>query len=148
MARSLKQLPQTPWYKDGLSFKCTECGQCCTGSPGYTWVSEEEITRMAHYLKISIEEFSRRYLRRIGNRLSLRENPHNFDCVFLAGKKCTVYPVRPTQCQTFPWWPKNLEDPQAWQHAASFCEGITTEAPLVPLDTIEEQRKRQEDNLA
>ena len=32
-----------PWYAEGLRFKCTECGQCCTGAPGYVWVNEEEV---------------------------------------------------------------------------------------------------------
>ena len=31
------------WYADGLKFSCTGCGNCCTGSAGFTWVSEDEI---------------------------------------------------------------------------------------------------------
>lgn len=144
----LKQLPPDPWYKEGLAFKCTGCGQCCTGAPGYIWVSEEEVIRIAQHLKMTVEAFSRRYLRRVGNRLSLREHSKTFDCVFLEGKKCTVYPVRPTQCQTFPWWPENLESPEAWQETAGRCEGINPEAPCVSLETIEEERLRQEGNFA
>lgn len=32
-----------PWYAPGLSFTCTQCGNCCTGEPGVVWVSDEEI---------------------------------------------------------------------------------------------------------
>ena len=27
------------WYRDGLRFECTRCGACCTGAPGYVWVT-------------------------------------------------------------------------------------------------------------
>ena len=36
-----------PWYADGLRFECSQCGDCCTGEPGYVWVDEAEITAMA-----------------------------------------------------------------------------------------------------
>ena len=36
-----------PWYADGLSFTCTQCGNCCTGGPGYVWISDMEIDRLA-----------------------------------------------------------------------------------------------------
>lgn len=134
----------TPWYSQGLRFECTGCGQCCTGAPGYTWVNEQEIRDIAQHLNISIEEFSRRYLRRVKGRLSLLELPKSYDCIFLKDKKCQIYPVRPTQCRTYPWWPQNLKSEKEWKEAARFCEGIRPEAPLVELDTIEQQRIIQE----
>ena len=36
-----------PWYSDGLKFDCTGCGDCCTGDPGYVWVSRAEIEALA-----------------------------------------------------------------------------------------------------
>ena len=30
-AKSKNRPTQEPWYKDGLRFKCTGCGDCCTG---------------------------------------------------------------------------------------------------------------------
>lgn len=137
----------TVWYSEGLSFSCTGCGGCCTGAPGYTWVSESEIVQMAQYVKMSPQEFGRRYLRRVGNRFSLTETRPNYDCVFLEGKRCTVYPVRPTQCRTFPYWPENLQTPESWTETARRCEGIHPEAPTVPLSEIETylQEQRQAD---
>ena len=35
------------WYRDGLQFECTQCGNCCTGDPGYVWVTPEEIKAIA-----------------------------------------------------------------------------------------------------
>ncbi|WP_068470114.1 YkgJ family cysteine cluster protein [Candidatus Protochlamydia phocaeensis] len=133
-----------PWYRKGLSFKCTGCGQCCTGAPGYIWVSEQEIEQIAAFLQISLHEFSQRYLRRVKGKWSLLELPKTYDCVFLKDKKCQIYPVRPTQCRTYPWWPQNLKSEKDWQEAAKICEGICLDAPLVAFEAIEEQRAIQE----
>jgi hypothetical protein len=40
-------MDEHPWYKDGLRFTCTGCGDCCTGAPGYVWVNKEEIEALA-----------------------------------------------------------------------------------------------------
>ncbi len=126
------------WYKDGLRFKCTGCGQCCTGSPGYVWITPNEAQAMADHLKISLDEFLRKYTRRIGNRVSLKEHSKTYDCVFLQGKKCTLYDVRPKQCRTFPWWPENLSSPESWKETAMRCEGVNhPDAPLISLGDIE-----------
>lgn len=127
------------WYKDGLRFECTGCGQCCTGSPGYTWVNEKEIIEIAQFLKLSIDEFSKKYLRIVGDKIALLELQQTFDCVFLKDKKCQIYSVRPTQCKTFPWWQKNLKTIEDWKNAARYCEGIRPDAPLVPHSVIQQQ---------
>ncbi len=126
-----------PWFKEGLRFQCTGCGKCCTGSPGYVWVSEEEIVEIAAYLNISVDAFAKRYLRKIDGAYSLKEDVHTFDCVFLAGTKCKIYPVRPKQCKTFPWWVQNLESKEDWELAAKRCEGINhPDAPIVAASEI------------
>ena len=38
-------------------------------------------------------------------------------------RACTVYPVRPLQCRTWPFWPENLSSKQSWDHAASAVMG-------------------------
>lgn len=127
-----------PWYKEGLRFACTQCGKCCTGSPGYVWITQQEIEKMAAFLKISITEFTRLYTREVNGRLSLIEFPKSYDCIFLRDKKCLVYGARPKQCRTFPFWPENLEDREAWGEAKRRCEGIDHEhAPKIPLAEIE-----------
>lgn len=136
-----------PWYSEGLSFECTQCGQCCTGAPGYVWVTESEIDEMADFLNISRENFIKSYVRKIQNRFSLIEDPTTYDCIFLKDNKCSLYSARPIQCRTFPWWPHNLESEQTWQEAAKFCEGINPSAKIVPKDTIEIQLSLQEQNL-
>lgn len=139
----VKEEPQTPekntWYSKGLRFKCTECGRCCTGGPGYVWVTQEEIESIALHLGLSIEAFSKKYLRYVKGRYSLIEDRKTYDCVFLKDKKCQIYTHRPKQCRTYPWWPENLKSESDWEEAASWCEGINNEAPIVPIATIERE---------
>lgn len=125
------------WYKDGLRFKCTECGKCCTGAPGYVWVTDEEIADMAKVLNITPSEFRQKYTRLVHGEVSLKEHPKNYDCVFLQDNKCQLYKSRPKQCRTFPFWRENLSSKEAWDETAERCEGIHDDAPLVPLSTIE-----------
>lgn len=132
----------TVWYEKGVNFKCTGCGDCCTGGPGYTWINREEIVEMARFLKLEVHEFSRKYLRQIGSRYALLEK-NSYDCIFLEERRCTVYSVRPTQCQTFPFWPGNMQSAESWRGAAKFCEGICDEAPTVPFEEITHQLERQ-----
>jgi Fe-S-cluster containining protein len=126
-----------PWYKDGLKFKCTECGKCCTGKPGYVWVTEEEIEKIAQFLDIPLKKVMHTYIRQKNNRYALIEKPsQNHDCVFLKDRKCQIYGVRPGQCRTFPWWIQNLKSPESWAEAAKECEGINNDAPLIGYEEI------------
>lgn len=125
------------WIDKGLPFKCTGCGQCCTGAPGYVWVTEDEIVAMAEYVQLSLSDFTKRYVRKVGDRLALLERPRNYDCVFLKDKKCQIYPVRPQQCKTFPWWKENISSPEAWKQVGEYCEGVDhPEAPVIPVEEI------------
>src|SRR5581483_2099839 len=101
-----------PWYRDGLSFSCTRCGACCTGAPGYVWVNAEEIERIAAFRGETVERFSKQFVRRVGEHFSLVEKPGG-DCIFWEKERgCTVYPARPAQCQTWPFWPENIVTPE------------------------------------
>lgn len=129
------------WYKEGLRFKCTGCGKCCTGAPGYVWLEEEDIVRLAKRLNLPREVFLKRYTRQVGSRISLTEDPHTYDCVFLEGKKiCTLYEDRPKQCKTFPFWKDALASPEAWEETKERCEGIDhPDAPTISLEDIQNQ---------
>lgn len=114
--------PET-WYREGLAFTCTRCGDCCRGAPGYVWVTDEEIQRLAALRGESPEVFTRRFVRQVGPRMSLIEKP-NGDCVFWENENgCTVYSARPKQCRTWPFWPANLTDESAWERTCAFCPG-------------------------
>lgn len=128
-----------PWYARGLRFECTGCGHCCTGVDGYVWVTVEEIRAMAARRGLGLDDFGRRFLRLVDGHYALVNAPDGSSCVFLEGKQCTVYEDRPAQCRAFPWWPANLRSSGTWSRAAMYCEGISPDAPLVELSTIQEQ---------
>lgn len=119
----------SPWYADGLCFTCTMCGNCCTGAPGYVWVSPDEGRAIATHLGLTEGEFLKRYTRVISNgRRSLNEYG-NGDCVFLIpredGKRiCAIHSVRPTQCRTWPFWDSKLASLRHWESAARNCPGM------------------------
>ena len=69
------------WYKDGLKFTCSGCGDCCTGAPGFVWVDQSEMQAIADSLSMPLEDFEDQYTRKIGARRSLKEFS-NGDCVF------------------------------------------------------------------
>ncbi|MCB1109971.1 MAG: YkgJ family cysteine cluster protein [Chlamydiia bacterium] len=126
------------WYHQGLRFKCTGCGKCCTGA-GFVWLEEEDVKNISARLELTEDAFYKQYTRQLGFDTSLIEDPVTTDCIFLEDKKfCKIYDARPKQCRTFPWWKGNLENPQAWKEAKERCEGIDhPEAPLISLPEIE-----------
>ena len=147
----LDVLPEKqPWFADGLDFTCTQCGNCCTGPPGYVHLTDEELRRLANFLKISVEETTERYCRRMGSRLSLKEKRGRggWDCIFLEeveGKRiCTVYPVRPLQCRTWPFWDGNLESRKNWDVAAKRCPGMNRGGRHFAQEQIEALRDAQD----
>ena len=112
-----------PWYRDGLRFRCTRCGDCCTGEPGNVWVTDEEIAAIAAFRGETIEEVRGLYTRQGHRGRSLREK-ENGDCVFFErGAGCTIYPARPAQCRTWPFWESNVASPDAWRQTCAVCPG-------------------------
>jgi Fe-S-cluster containining protein len=130
-----------PWFKDGLPFQCTACGDCCTGAPGYVWVNKEEIAALAAMVGMPAASFEDQYVLSTGTRKSLKEFP-NGDCVFFDNKlrKCRVYTARPRQCRTWPFWNSNIRSPEAWAETCRVCPGSGT-GRLYQLAEIEDQAK-------
>ncbi len=118
--------------KEGFPFRftssaCASCGgACCIGESGYIWISYPEIEAVAEYLKMSIEEFAKRYLIRAKSRYSLREVKSEnlgYACIFFDQEKhlCSIYDVRPKQCRTFPFWEQFKNDVESIQKE---CPGV------------------------
>ncbi|HBN75834.1 MAG TPA: hypothetical protein DD473_08455 [Planctomycetaceae bacterium] len=132
------------WYKDGLKFECTQCGNCCTGGPGAVWVSEEEIQAIAEYLEKPIGEIRLMHTRPLRGQKSLTEFA-NGDCTFFdsRARKGTIYPVRPVQCRTWPFWRSHLTDEKTWNDLQQDCPGIN-KGDLVQLEVIEARAAERE----
>jgi Fe-S-cluster containining protein len=126
-----------------LSFSCTCSGNCCTGGPGFVWINDQEIDRLAAHLGLSRQETIEKYCRTIGRGVSLKERrtpQGNYDCIFLTEiepekprrngavthrrRVCGIYPVRPLQCRTWPFWGGNLTSQENWDESAKRCPGM------------------------
>ena len=125
-----------PWYAPGLSFRCTQCGNCCTGSPGFVWVTDEEIQAIADHLDKPIGEIRLLHTRPARGLTSLTEFA-NGDCTFFdpQNRRCTIYEARPKQCRTWPFWQSNLSSPEAWARTQVLCPGAG-HGDFVPLDEV------------
>lgn len=128
------------WYKKGLYFKCLKCSKCCSGFPGYVWVSSKEIEKISNFLKTSKKDFLKKYTRQISGLISLKEHPITYDCCFLKNKKCIIYEARPKQCERFPFWQSNLKDLKSWQSLKEYCPGIDNkEGKLFSFEEIQKK---------
>lgn len=140
MSEDAKTPAEPPWYADGLRFTCTQCGDCCTGAPGFVWVTDAELEAIAGHLGRPVAEVRALHSRSARGKRTLREKT-NGDCVFLDGKKgCTVYPVRPAQCRTWPFWESNVETPEDWQKTCEECPG-SGKGELIPPEEISRRLK-------
>lgn len=109
---------------------CEGCGgKCCVGESGYVFVSIDEMQKIASFLALEFESFTKSYVRKVGYRFSFIEKPYQnaLACVFFDtdSKQCSIYAHRPKQCRTYPFWEahKNL-DKNDLQTLCNECKGI------------------------
>ncbi|MGC8705824.1 MAG: YkgJ family cysteine cluster protein [Desulfurella sp.] len=91
---------------------CKICkGYCCKGE-GYVFLEQSDIESIAIYLNLEIEQFIQIYTRKFYDKIVLANVKTNgeYKCCFLNDGLCEIYPSRPSQCKTFPFWDsmKNL----------------------------------------
>ncbi len=118
-------MPHEPWYQAGLRFSCSACGRCCEnhGEYAYVYLMPVEVDRIAAHLGLERKEFLNRYTEsQDGWTVLSTTSPA---CPFLGpDRRCTIYPVRPKQCATWPFWKENLER-EVWSGAVrEICPGI------------------------
>ena len=115
------------FYEKGLRFECQGCNYCCSSEPGYVFLSEDDIIRLSEGLSMDRQALLDTYCRIVDmgafKMISLLEK-ENYDCIFLTTSGCKVYPYRPKQCQTYPFWAHVVEDEQAWETEGKSCPGI------------------------
>ncbi len=106
--------------KRKIYYQCQRCANCCKW-PGDVVLWDDEITRIAEFLKLPRNEFIDRFTRLRANRtgLSLIEK-QNGECIFLEGINCQINPVKPEQCKDFP----NKWNFPGWRDR---CEAIPVE---------------------
>jgi Fe-S-cluster containining protein len=114
-----------PWYAKGLKFACTQCGNCCRnhGDYAFVYLTPDEVRSIAAWLGLSRRDFLERYCSREDGAVSIRTDSPA--CPFLeSDHRCAIYPVRPKQCATWPFWSENLEKAVWEEEVRACCPGI------------------------
>lgn len=112
--------------RDGFpfTFACRRSGNCCAIPGGFVRVTAEERAAIAAHLGMAEAAFGSRYLQPDG--VHLKEGLGH-RCVFLqdgAEAGCSIYPVRPHKCRTWPFWPEVLDDDSLRRLVERTCPGI------------------------
>lgn len=107
-----------------FSFNCTQCGKCCYG-PGNVYFTEKDLKNIKKYLKLDQSKWQiifKKIIKKKSNGLYIH---HSYDkCYFLNQKnQCIIYPVRPLQCRTFPFWPSNFSTSKELNDLVHQCPG-------------------------
>ncbi len=112
------------WFKDGIRFACKGCGECCRTHSDYEYVFvvAADIRAISAHLEMDESDFLEQYCVLVDGYYSLIYDA--VDCPFLVDGKCRIYPVRPKQCQTWPFWTENLDRARWEGPVAKCCPGI------------------------
>lgn len=117
-----KLVNRSYFFDNGIRFTCRRCGHCCTGEPGTIYLHPSELAAIAGFLNITCDELIHRHLYPFKNGYSIGEMEDGRCRFFFNG--CTIYPVRPLQCRTYPFWFDNLRSEPRWREVAQNCPGI------------------------
>ena len=113
------------FFEKGIRFECTGCGECCKthgdeDEYAFVYLSDRDVARISAHLGLSKVAFLNKYC-------STDEGGDTHlaglvgDCAFLEeGTRCIVYPVRPMQCRTWPFWTENLSK-EIWEGPVTAC---------------------------
>ena len=126
-----------PWYDNGLRFSCTQCGNCCRnhGDYNYVYLTEAEVRAIAAHLETTEKAFLAEHCVLEEGWITLRMDAPA--CPFLqADNRCAIYPVRPKQCATWPFWSENLDE-ATWKGPVKDCCPGIDEGPLYSAEEVE-----------
>ncbi len=110
-----------PWYSNGLRFECTQCGNCCRnhGDYSYVYLTRHDVSAIADHLGLPRDRFVAEHCVVEDGWVTLRMDAPA--CAFLLeDNRCAIYPVRPKQCATWPFWEENLER-ATWEGPVTDC---------------------------
>lgn len=113
-----------PWYAEGVRFGCTRGGDCCHNHGEYdrVYFTKREEVKVAQHLGITLRALRQRYIaREDGYRIARSRGEA---CVFLDGCRCSIYPVRPVPCRTWPFWPETMSRRDFAKDVEPFCKGV------------------------
>ncbi len=84
---------------------CTKCANCCIVLE--TSFEKDEFEHMCKSFNLDKEEFINKNTKpgepEEEDKIVLKDKP----CMFLKDKKCTIYPLRPEECKSYPYLHKD-----------------------------------------
>ncbi|MHA1791488.1 MAG: YkgJ family cysteine cluster protein [Promethearchaeota archaeon] len=140
MKKSTNTIKLANFLKNGASFKCLVpdgCdGHCCKGE-GSIYIFPEDITRFLDFFNLDLKTFMEKHVKietgpciildtsNFVPFLTLKEKEDG-SCKFL-GKNglCEVYPARPFQCRSYPFWDLNVKTEKRWNDLMETCPGAS-----------------------
>jgi hypothetical protein len=125
-SRCSVQMVERSLAGEPFHFLCTGCGECCRGE-GSIYFSTDDLRAAMHHLGISRLEFRYRYARHF-QKTDSSQYVHRSEaaCLFLNGEgRCDIYPVRPLQCGSYPFWHSVFESPGNFRYNKKLCEGFS-----------------------
>lgn len=136
------------FYSEGLYFECQRCSYCCGHSPGFVYLSKNDMERLRSHFDIPLKEFVEKYCRwadyYYGKTVLALFEKKNYDCV-LWNNGCSAYEARPLQCSTYPFWTWMVADKETWCDCGKDCPGIN-KGKLWSKDEIEACTKAYDAN--
>jgi Fe-S-cluster containining protein len=113
-------MTEPDWYAEGIAFSCQGCGDCCRnhGEYSYVYLTPDNIRLISRHLNMNEHDFLAEYCEEEDSYVSLVSSLAA--CPFLKKNRCQIYPVRPKQCETWPFWRENLVR-EIWDGPVSNC---------------------------
>lgn len=116
-------------------FDCRLCGDCCKGFGG-TYVTEDDIAKIASFIGENPETFIKKYCVYSGSKPVLALGKDGFCIFFDKEKQCTIHPVKPYMCKAWPYIKTIIKNPENWNAMANSCPGMEKDIPHQRLKQI------------
>ena len=121
-------------------FNCTACGDCCRGG-GNVYFSDEELQNLKEYLNLDAEKW-KLLVKKLINFRKNRLHVHSSSkaCIFIGSEnRCRIYPVRPLQCRSYPYWPSVFESKAELLSHMKKCPGFNEK--ISPISSLQIARR-------
>lgn len=125
-----------PVYKTSKDiFECRQCGDCCKGFGG-TYVTDQDISRIASFIRTDPDTFRNDFCDHSGSRSVLTLGPDGYCIFFHKKKQCMIHPVKPYMCKAWPFIKTIIKNPENWNAMADSCPGMKKDIPHKDLQQI------------
>ena len=115
--------------KSKTKLGCDICDKCCVNR-GDIKITPVNIIEISRYMQLSLHEFVEIYTEKINDQpmeLVIKARGEHNRCIMNDGitSRCTIHPVRPMQCATFPLVPVDLEKDIFYKQDTCDCPSQT-----------------------